>query len=179
MNNDVALQVEGLSFAYPQGTLALDQLRFQVALGEHVGLVGPNGAGKTTLFLCLAGVLAVARGSVRLAGLDPSLPEERRLLPSKVGIVFQNSDDQLFSTTVKDDVAFGPLNLGLPAEEVKRRVVEALQRVGLTGLENRPPYHLSGGKNGVRPWRESWPCALTSCFWTNRRCLSIRVAGVN
>jgi cobalt/nickel transport system ATP-binding protein len=111
-----------------------------------VGLVGPNGAGKTTLFLCLSGVLPLRPGMARLAGLDPARPADRRLLPGKVGIVFQNSDDQLFQTTVFDDVAFGPLNLGLPADEVRRRVDEALQRVGLAGMGQRVPFHLSGGE---------------------------------
>src|SRR5207247_1487321 len=110
------------------------------------GLVGPNGAGKTTLFLCLGGVLRVPAGVVRLAGLDPAEPAQRRLLPSKVGIVFQNSEDQIFNATVFDDVAFGPLNLGLPPDEVRRRVAEALDLVGLTGLEERVPFHLSGGE---------------------------------
>jgi cobalt/nickel transport system ATP-binding protein len=82
----------------------------------------------------------------RLAGLDPANPAERRRLPSKVGIVFQNSDDQLFQTTVIDDVAFGPLNLGLGADETRSRVTEALHEVGLAGMEQRVPYHLSGGE---------------------------------
>ncbi|OAI45850.1 cobalt ABC transporter ATP-binding protein [Planctomycetaceae bacterium SCGC AG-212-F19] len=140
------ISVTGLSYTYPGGPRALDSVRFDVAGGERVGLVGPNGAGKTTLFLCLAGVLKGTPGSVQLAGLDPTRPEQRRQLPAKVGIVFQNSDDQIFNTTVFDDVAFGPLNLGLPAEEVRRRVADALAHVGLTGLEQRVPFHLSGGE---------------------------------
>src|ERR1700677_1702848 len=126
---NLALQVEGLCFAYPQGNNVLDQLRFSISRGERVGLVGPNGAGKTTLFLCLAGVLNVPAGIIRLTGLDPAVAAERRQLPSRVGIVFQNSDDQLFSTTLADDVAFGPLNLGLAADEVRRRVSDALAQV--------------------------------------------------
>src|SRR5262249_36758356 len=125
---------------------ALDRVSFSVSAGESIGLIGPNGAGKTTLFLCLSGVLPVQQGMIQLAGLDPARAGERRRLPAKVGIVFQNSDDQLFNTTVFDDVAFGPLNLGLPPEEVRQRVAEALERVGLTGLEQRVPYHLSGGE---------------------------------
>jgi len=142
--NDAAISVTGLCFAYPGGPAVLDQLRFDVAPGETVGLVGPNGAGKTTLFLCLAGVLRLAPGQARVAGLDPAT--DRKRLPAKVGIVFQNSDDQLFSTTVGDDVAFGPLNLKLPAEEVRRRVGDALVQVGLAGFEPRVPHHLSGGE---------------------------------
>ena len=103
---------------------AIDRLTFAVAAGETIGLVGPNGAGKTTLFLCLAGVLPVAAGHAWVAGLDPGIRGERSQLPGQVGIVFQNSDDQLFSTAVGDDVAFGPLNLGLSATETRTRVTE-------------------------------------------------------
>ncbi len=143
---DQAIQVTGLAFAYPGGPQALDGVDFQVSVGESIGLVGPNGAGKTTLFLCLAGVLPIRSGMARLAGLDPGVPAQRRRLPAKLGIVFQHSDDQLFHTTVFDDVAFGPLNLGLPAAEVRRRVADALARVGLTGFDERVPFHLSGGE---------------------------------
>src|SRR5262245_56925291 len=140
------LQVTGLHFVYPDGTPALADVNFHVRPDENVGLVGRNGAGKTTLFLCLAGVLPVRPGMVRVAGLDPGVATDRRLLPARVGVVFQNSDDQLFNTTVFEDVAFGPLNLGLPTDEVKRRVADALAHVGLTGLEDRVPFHLSGGE---------------------------------
>jgi cobalt/nickel transport system ATP-binding protein len=140
------IEVDGLSYTYSDGVRALDSVRFTVEAGESVGLIGPNGAGKTTLFLCLAGVLPAPVGSVRVTGLDPAKPSERRQLPSRLGVVFQNSDEQLFNTTVFEDVAFGPLNLGLPPDEVRRRVAEALDRVGMTGLEQRVPFHLSGGE---------------------------------
>ena len=143
---DTAIRVRGLSYAYPGGPRALDGLTFDVASGESVALVGPNAAGKTTLFLCLGGVLPTLPGSVTVAGLDPADSAQRRRLPASVGIVFQNSDDQIFNTTVFDDVAFGPLNLGLPADEVRLRVKEALDRVGLAGAEERVPFHLSGGE---------------------------------
>lgn len=140
------IDVQRLSFSYPDGPKALDQVSFRVAAGECVGLVGPNGAGKTTLFLCLCGVLKIQPGMAQLGGLDPADPAQRKRLPEKVGIVFQNSDDQIFNATVADDVAFGPLNLGLPADEIRRRVAQSLESVGLTGLEQRVPYHLSGGE---------------------------------
>jgi cobalt/nickel transport system ATP-binding protein len=140
------IDVCNLRYAYPSGPTALEGLSFQVADGESVGLVGPNGAGKTTLFLCLSGVLVPRAERLALCGLDLHQAGNRRALPTRVGIVFQNSDDQLFNTTVFDDVAFGPLNLGLPPEEVKQRVAEALDQVGLTGLEARVPFHLSGGE---------------------------------
>jgi cobalt/nickel transport system ATP-binding protein len=146
MQPEPVIRVCDLDYAYPGGSLALDHLRFDIAAGESVGLVGPNGAGKTTLFLCLGGVLACAPGAVSIAGLDPADRAQRRSLPTKAGIVFQNSDDQLFNATVFDDVAFGPLNLGLAADEVRLRVREALACVGLHGLEERAPFHLSGGE---------------------------------
>jgi cobalt/nickel transport system ATP-binding protein len=144
--SEPAIHVAGLNYVYPRGPMALDSVAFNVSAGESIGLVGPNGAGKTTLFLCLAGVLNIGPGVARLGRLDPGQPEDRRRLPAKVGIVFQNSDDQLFHTTVFDDVAFGPLNLGLTGAEVRSRVAQALEQVGMTGMEQRVPFHLSGGE---------------------------------
>jgi cobalt/nickel transport system ATP-binding protein len=141
-----AIAVADLRYVYPRGPVALDGVSFAVAAGESVGLVGPNGAGKTSLFLCLAGVRLPRAGTVRVAGLDLRDREQRRQLPSRVGIVFQHSDDQLFNATVFDDVAFGPLNLGLPPDEVRARVAEALERVEMSGREERVPFHLSGGE---------------------------------
>jgi cobalt/nickel transport system ATP-binding protein len=143
---DFAIAVRDLTFAYPDGASALTGISFAVTAGEHVGLVGPNGAGKTSLFLCLSGVLKPRATSIEVGGLDPRDAAQRRRLSAQVGIVFQNSDDQLFNATVFDDVAFGPLNLELPADEVRKRVAEALARVGLFGMEERVPFHLSGGE---------------------------------
>jgi cobalt/nickel transport system ATP-binding protein len=140
------LEVRGLSYAYPQGPGALEGVSFAVTEGERIGLVGPNGAGKTSLFLCLCGVLTPQVGDAVVAGLNVRDPSQRRQLPGQVGIVFQNPDDQLFSATVLDDVAFGPLNQGLAPDEVRTRAAEALGRVGLTGVEDRVPWHLSGGE---------------------------------
>ncbi len=138
--------VRKLSCSYPEGPLALDGVSFSLAAGESVGLIGPNGAGKTSLFLCLSGVLRPQAEELLIAGLDLKDAGQRKRLPTQVGIVFQHSDDQLFNATVFDDVAFGPLNLGLPADEVRHRVAEALGRVGLLGQEERVPFHLSGGE---------------------------------
>ena len=140
------IQVRDLRFAYPGGRIALDGVSLSVRAGERVGLVGANGAGKTTLFLCLTGVLPPLSGQVRVVDLDVTDPVQRRRLPARVGIVFQNSDDQLFNATVRDDVAFGPLNLGVSAQEVRLRVQESLERVGMAGQEGRVPFHLSGGE---------------------------------
>jgi cobalt/nickel transport system ATP-binding protein len=143
---DPAIRIKDLTYRYPGGTVALNHVSFQVAPGEGVGLVGPNGAGKTTMFLCLSGILSIKPSVACLAGLDPADPAQRRGLPAQVGVVFQNSDDQLFNATVFDDVAFGPLNLGLAPDEVHRRVAEALERTGLKGFGERVPFHLSGGE---------------------------------
>jgi cobalt/nickel transport system ATP-binding protein len=141
-----SIVVQELAYRYAEGPAALEGVSFTVPAGQSVGVVGPNGAGKTTLFLCLGGVLAARAGVVRVGGLDVRDPRQRKRLPSRVGIVFQNSDDQLFNATVRDDVAFGPLNLNMPADEVRRRVAEALERVGMAGQEGRVPLHLSGGE---------------------------------
>jgi cobalt/nickel transport system ATP-binding protein len=146
MQLEPTIRAHDLTYSYTGRPLALDHVSFEAVEGESIGVVGPNGAGKTTLFLCLSGVLPSQKAAVQIAGLDPSDPIQRRALPAKVGIVFQNSDDQLFNTTVFDDVAFGPLNLGFGPEEVKQRVAEALARVGLAGFEQRVPFHLSGGE---------------------------------
>jgi cobalt/nickel transport system ATP-binding protein len=141
-----AVEVRNLRYAYPGRQPALDDLSFVVAADESVGLVGPNGAGKTSLFLCLCGVLLQSAGSVRICGLEVRDKAQRRHLAERVGIVFQDSDDQLFCATVQDDVAFGPLNLGLAPDEVRARVAEALGQVGLEGYEERSPLQLSGGE---------------------------------
>jgi cobalt/nickel transport system ATP-binding protein len=136
--------IEHLSYTYPDGTRALDDVSLVVERGECLGLVGPNGAGKSTLLLHLNGTLR-GSGRVLIDGLEvakANLPEIRR----RIGLIFQNSDDQLFMPTVFDDVAFGPLNLGLAAEEVRERVAEALAIVGKQGFEERAPYHLSDGE---------------------------------
>jgi cobalt/nickel transport system ATP-binding protein len=146
MSEEATIAVRNLSYRYPGGGTALDGVSFSVAAAERVGLIGPNGAGKTTLFLCLSGVLRVTKGVICLAGLDPADAEQRRMLPANVGIVFQNSDDQIFNATVFDDVAFGPLNLGLDSKEVRLRVAEGLNEVSLQGFDERVPFHLSGGE---------------------------------
>ncbi len=141
-----AILIRDLSYRYRRGDLALDGISLKVNAGECAGVVGPNGAGKTTLFLCLSGVLSSPAGAILVDGLDPASAAERRLLPTRLGMIFQNPDDQLFNATVFDDVAFGPLNLGLPAAEVRERVKEALGSVSLAGMAERVPLHLSGGE---------------------------------
>lgn len=139
-----SLLVENLHFAYHDGQQALRGVSLQVAAGEKVALVGPNGAGKSTLMLHLNGLLH-GEGSLAVGGL-PVVKENFPVIRSKVGMVFQNPDDQLFSPTVFEDVAFGPLHLGLPEEEIRQRVSRALSLVGMAGFENRLSHHLSVGQ---------------------------------
>ena len=145
MNSSGALTVEHLSHRYADGSVALEDVSFTLGAGESVALVGPNGAGKTTLFLRLCGVLSGKTGQTSVAGLDPADPGHRKKLPGAVGIVFQNPDDQLFSPTVLDDVAFGPLNAGATPSEAKSRARDALASVGLPDAGERVPFKLSGG----------------------------------
>ncbi len=142
----MVIETNALSHRFADGRLALDEVTFSITSGESIAIIGPNGAGKTTLFLRLCGVLKGKFGQARVAGLDPADPKDRRVLPTKVGIVFQNPDDQLFSPTVFDDVAFGPLNLDLPEEEIHARVADALKAVDLANHADRVPHHLSGGE---------------------------------
>ncbi len=140
-----ALEVHRLAFAYPDGTQALFGVDLTMARGERVALLGPNGAGKTTFVLHLNGVHATQAGSVRVGGL-PVVKDHLREVRRRVGIVFQDPDDQLFMPTVRDDVAFGPANLGLAGDALDRRVVEALTAVGMEGFGDRAPHHLSFGQ---------------------------------
>ncbi len=140
-----SLEVRGLAYAYPDGHQALFGVDLTVATGERVALLGPNGAGKTTLVLHLNGILSGGVGEVRVGGLPvakDSLTEIRR----RVGIVFQDPDDQLFMPSVRDDVAFGPANLGVTGSELDDRVMMALKRVGMEAFADRPPHHLSFGQ---------------------------------
>lgn len=140
------LTITNLTHVYPDGRQALAGVTVSVAAGERVALIGPNGAGKTTLFLRLCGVLPGRPGEARIGELDPAVPDDRRKVPERVGVVFQNPDDQLFAPTVGEDVAFGPFNLGLSPADATARAAEALRSVGLVGFENRVPHTLSGGE---------------------------------
>jgi len=138
------VQVRNLEYSYPDGHEALCDVSFNLGEGDKVALVGPNGAGKSTLILHLNGIL-IGRGEITIGNIRLS-PEHLPLIRSMAGLVFQNPDDQLFSPTVFEDVAFGPLHMGLPEEEVFARVDEALEMVHMTNYRDRLSHHLSVGE---------------------------------
>jgi len=140
----LAIELDALTFSYPDGRKALDGVTLAVWEGEKVALVGPNGAGKSTLLLHLNGIL-MGQGMVRIMGTEVG-DGNLGVVRSQVGLVFQHPDDQLFSPTVLEDVAFGPLHMNLDEEEVLERVRWALDQVGMAGFENRVSHHLSLGE---------------------------------
>jgi cobalt/nickel transport system ATP-binding protein len=139
------VEIEHLHYVYPDGTEALRGIDLNVGAGERLALVGPNGAGKSTLILQLNGILEPSHGSVRIGGVEVDRRTARRIR-AVVGLVFQDPDDQLFSPTVYEDVAFGPLHMGIADEGIHGRVERALAAVGLTGFERRMPHRLSLGE---------------------------------
>lgn len=139
------IEFKSVSFVYPDGTEALRDISFRVTHGEAVGVVGSNGAGKSTLLMHTNGILMPSSGIVVVGNVQLKRATKQEIR-RKVGFVFQNPDDQLFMPTVFEDVAFGPLNLGLDPEEVRSRVLAALDAVGCSGLGDKPPHRLSGGQ---------------------------------
>lgn len=148
MNNVPSLQISNLAFAYPDGNQALFGVNLTINKGERVALLGPNGAGKTTLVMHMNGIHPTMQGEVRVAGelVDVKNKESLKSIRSKVGIVFQDPDDQLFMPTVGEDVAFGPYNMGLRGAELNAVVDEALTQVGMLEFKDRAPHHLSFGQ---------------------------------
>ena len=142
---NTALEISELTFSYPDGRQVLNSVNLQINRGERVALLGPNGAGKTTLVMHLNGILLSNQGIVKVAGIKvdkENLFEVRK----RVGLVFQDPDDQLFMTTVRDDVAFGPSNIGIQGEELNKVVDYALDQVKMKEFADRPPHHLSFGQ---------------------------------
>ncbi|HTX61126.1 MAG TPA: ATP-binding cassette domain-containing protein [Methanobacterium sp.] len=141
------IETRKLTYQYPDGTEALEDVEFKAAKGKIIALLGPNGAGKSTLFLHFNGILRPSSGTVLVNGEQLQYDKKGLMrVRQKVGIVFQNPDDQLFAPTVIEDVAFGPMNIGLSEDEVEKRVKKALKRVGMEGYEKKAPHHLSGGQ---------------------------------
>jgi len=137
--------VVNVSYKYPDGTKALDGINLEVRQGAFVGLLGANGSGKTTLLRAMDKLLKGVEGHIRLSGVDISTMSPKEIY-KKVGLVFQNPDDQLFAPTLFEDVAFGPMNMGFNAKEVERRVLNALEEVELSGLEKKSVHNLSFGQ---------------------------------
>ena len=148
MTTHPSVHVSALHYAYPDGNKALHGVSLTIGKSERVALLGPNGAGKTTLVMHLNGILSPTSGSINIAEfiLDSSNKEITKKVREKVGIVFQDPDDQLFMPTVFEDVAFGPTNMGLSASEIESRSVTALEMVGMLALKERAPHHLSFGQ---------------------------------
>ncbi len=142
--NEPAVCIRDLSFRYPNGTRALDSINLEISQGERVALLGANGAGKSTLMLHLNG-LHPSRGEVEVLGV-PVIRKNFKLVRQRLGLVFQNPDDQLFCPTIFEDVAFGPRNLGVSKSAIDEVVTHALAAVGLAGYEQRSPIHLSIGE---------------------------------
>ncbi len=145
MSTPPAVELEGVQHVYPDGRHALHGIDLAVEPGERVAVLGPNGSGKTTLMLHLNGVLAPSSGTVRIGG-TPVTRRTLRGIRSRVGLVFQNPDDQLFMPTVSQDVAFGPANFGVPEPELGSRVQSALEAVGMEEHSGRTTMHLSAGQ---------------------------------
>lgn len=145
--SEVHLSTKNLSYTYPDGTHALKKVNMDIYKGEKVAIMGPNGAGKSTLFSHFNGLTEPKAGHVEVDGKKVEYDKKTLLeVRQKVGIVFQDPNDQLFAPTVKEDVAFGPMNLGLGYEEVEKRVDEALKMVGMEKFKDKTPHHLSGGQ---------------------------------
>jgi cobalt/nickel transport system ATP-binding protein len=148
MANAPSLLIQELAFAYPDGNQALFGVNLRVERGERVALLGPNGAGKTTLVMHMNGIHPAEHGSVSVAGeiIDTKDKDLLRRIRGKVGVVFQDPDDQLFMPTVGEDIAFGPYNMGKRGEELDSIVNDALALVGMLEFKDRPPHHLSFGQ---------------------------------
>ena len=148
-NSEVIIRFKGISFAYHDNQShrpVLDDLNLQISRGERVGLIGSNGSGKTTLFHLLMGLLRPTAGAIEVFGEKRQKEKDFREVREKIGLLFQDSDDQLFCPTVAEDVAFGPLNLGKSQDEALAITREVLERLGLEGFEDRLTYKLSGGE---------------------------------
>ena len=166
-DNAVRLQAREVSYHYPDGTAALEQINLSIHDGEFIGLLGANGSGKTTLLKVLDGLIRDFKGAVTLDGSNIKALTAKEIY-SKMGMVFQNPDDQLFASTVFDDVAFGPINMGFPEREVNERVARAMGDVEMEGFAKKSIHHLSFGQKKGSASPACWPWGIRSCCWMNR-----------
>ncbi len=144
--NDSVLKLKDICFSYPGGRKVLDQLNFAIGPGEKIGLIGPNGSGKSTLLHIVMGLLKADSGEIEFMGEKAESEKDFRRMRQKVGLIFQNADDQLFSPTVLEDVAFGPLNMGKSPAEAREMSMDVLKKLHLGGFEDRITHKLSGGE---------------------------------
>jgi len=144
--NNLIINLSDISFAYPGSSKVLDKLNLQFHQGDRLGLIGPNGSGKTTMFHIIMGLLKPSSGTIEVFGRQANGERDFRSVRERIGLLFQDADDQLFSPTVLEDVAFGPLNLGRSQEEAKGIAQKTLELLGLSGFEDRVTYKLSGGE---------------------------------
>ncbi len=143
--SELVIEMDDVSYIYPDGYMALQKVDLKIAKGERLAILGPNGAGKSTLLMLLNGLYKPSEGKVSVLGI-PTSNENLSTIRRDVGLVFQDPDDQLFSPTLWEDVCYGPLNMGLSEEEARRRALDALSAVGMMGYEEKPPHHLSAGE---------------------------------
>ena len=144
--NKLVINISNICYSYPGGKKVLDNLDLELFKGQKLGLVGPNGGGKTTLFYIIMGLLKPSSGSIEIFGQPVVNEKDFKKIRQKIGFLFQDSDDQLFSPTVLEDVAFGPLNLGKSKNEAIKTAQKTLEFLGLSGFEDRVTYKLSGGE---------------------------------
>jgi cobalt/nickel transport system ATP-binding protein len=144
--NTPLIQLKDVSYTYPNGKPVLDQVNFTIPRGKRIGLIGPNGSGKTTLFHIIMGLLPANSGAIEIFGIPVKTEKEFQAIRPRIGLLFQDADDQLFSPTVLEDVAFGPLNLNKTPTEAKAIARKTLTSLGMADFEDRITHQLSGGE---------------------------------
>ena len=154
--NEAVIKIVDLSFAYPSRDYVFKKFNFNFLKGERIGLVGSNGSGKTTLFHLIMGLLHPAEGKIEIFGKERKTENEFVEVRERIGLVFQDPDDQLFSPTVAEDIAFGPLNLRKNHQEIKKILKETLETLGLAGFEDRITYNLSYGEKRLVSLATVW-----------------------
>jgi cobalt/nickel transport system ATP-binding protein len=153
---EAVIKIANLSFAYPSRDYVFKKFNFNFSKGERIGLVGPNGSGKTTLFHLIMGLLHPAEGKIKIFGKERKVEKDFIEVRERIGLVFQDPDDQLFSPTVAEDIAFGPLNLRKNHQETKKILKETLETLGLAGFEDRITYNLSYGEKRLVSLATVW-----------------------
>jgi len=162
------VHLQDIRYSYPGTKPVLNDLELKLFRGDRIGLVAPNGSGKTTLFHIIMGLLKPSAGKVNIFGKERRTEKDFMEVRRRIGLLFQDADDQLFSPTVLEDVAFGPLNLGKSKDEAVDISRKTLNFLGLNDFEDRITFKLSGGgKDDWCPWQPSWPWNPKSCCWMN------------